>query len=76
LVAKGHHHVIEGLEGLLMPAQPVRQGTQLPYFLADHTIVKADIEAGTLITSDMLEYSEDAVLWKLRFEQDNKFLLG
>lgn len=76
LVAKGHHHVIEGLEGLLMPAQPVREGTQLPYFLADHTIVKEDIAAGTLITSDMLEYSEDAVLWKLRFEQDNIFLLG
>jgi len=76
LVAKGHHHVIEGLEGGLLPAQPVKDFTQLPYFLADHTIVKQDIDAGTLITSDMLEYSEEALLWKLRFEQDNEFLLG
>ena len=76
LLAQGHHHVIEGLEGLLMPAQPVEEATQLPYFLADHTIVKEDIAPGTLITKDMLEYSEDAVLWKLRFEQDNEFLLG
>jgi len=76
LVAQGHHHVIEGLEGLLMPAQPVEEGTQLPYFLADHTILKEDIAPGTLITRDMVEYSEDAVLWKLRFEQDKEFLLA
>jgi len=71
--ARGHHHIIEGLEGLLMPAEPIDHGRQLPYFLADSTILKKDVEPGTLITRDMLEWSEDAVLWKLRREQDREF---
>jgi len=71
--ARGHHHIIDGLEGMLLPAEPISQGKQLPYFLSDSTILKEDVEAGTLITSEMLEWSEDAVLWKLRKEQDIAF---
>lgn len=71
--ARGHHHIIDGLEGMLLPAEPIELENQLPYFLADRTILKEDIEAGTLITGGMLEWSEDAILWKLRKEQDRVF---
>jgi len=75
LQAKGHHHIIEGFEGILLPAQGISAHTQLPYYLADGARLKEDIPAGTLLNADMLERPDDAILWKLREEQDTIFAL-
>ncbi len=75
LKAVGHHHVIDGLEGILRTAKRVDANVQLPYYLADGMKVKRDIKKGELITADMLEKpGEDAILWSLRKEQDDTFL--
>lgn len=71
--AKGHHHVIDGLEGLLVPAEPLARGNHLPYFLIDGTTLKQDVAPGAMITESMLEKDEEAVLWRLRREQDREF---
>ena len=70
LEARGHHHVIDGLEGLLLPAAGISANTQLPYYLAHGTVLKRDIEPGVLVTAELLEPADDALLWKLRHEQD------
>ncbi len=75
LKAVGHHHVIDGLAGVLRPSKRIDENVQLPYYLADGMTVKRDITAGEMITADMLETpSEDAILWTLRKEQDDIFL--
>ncbi len=71
--AKGHHHVIDGLEGLLLPAEPLTKGNHLPYFLVDGTTLKKEVQPGTMITEEMLEIDGSAILWKLRREQDREF---
>lgn len=71
--AQGHHHEIEGLEGILMPAEAVSKNRRLPFYLCDGTTLKRDAAAGTLITADMLEKRGDPLLWKLRAEQDELF---
>lgn len=73
LEALGHHHVISGLEGLLLPAEPVALNRQLPYYLADRTVLKQDVQPGTCITAEMLVKEEPALLWTLRQEQDQVF---
>jgi len=74
LSAKGHHHVIDGLEGVLLPAQKVSLNTQVPYYLADGSVLNRDIKPGELLTADMLDKPEDSILWSLRLEQDEIFL--
>ncbi len=74
LEAKGHHHVINGLEGVLLPAQKVSHNTQLPYYLADGSVLTCDVKPGELITAAMLEKPADSILWSLRVEQDEVFL--
>ncbi len=75
LKAVGHHHVIEGFDGILRPAARIDENTQLPYYLADNMKLSKDIKAGELLTADMVEVSqEDTVLWSLRREQDDVFL--
>ena len=74
LQAKGHHHVIDGLEGALLPARKVSLNTQIPYYLADGSVLNCDVRAGDLITADMLEKPVDSILWSLRLEQDEFFL--
>lgn len=73
--AVGHHHVIDGLEGILRPSRRVDEHVQLPYYLADGMKLRKDIRSGELLTADMLELpSSDAILWSLRKEQDDIFL--
>ncbi len=74
LQAQGHHHTIEGVEGLLLPAEPIGSNRQLPYYLADGTTLKQDVEPGTYLTEDMLEVPAESMLWSLRREQDELFL--
>ena len=74
LAAKGHHHVIDGLEGVLLPAQKVSRNTQIPYYLADGAVLTCDVKPGELITAAMLEQPAGSILWSLRLEQDEVFL--
>ncbi|HAF85135.1 MAG TPA: hypothetical protein DCG32_01935 [Sphaerochaeta sp.] len=75
LKAVGHHHVIEGFDGILRPATRIDENTQLPYYLADNMKLSRDVKAGELLTSEMLEVpQEDMILWSLRREQDDVFL--
>ena len=54
LKAQGHHHIIEGLEGVLLPAARIDHNKQLPYYLADGTTLACDVSPGDLITAEML----------------------
>jgi predicted homoserine dehydrogenase-like protein len=75
LKAVGHHHVIDGFDGLLRPAKRIDENVQLPYYLADGMKLKEDISDGQLLTAEMLELPEtDTMLWSLRREQDGMFL--
>lgn len=71
--AQGHHHEIDGLEGILLPAKPIAGNAQLPFYLADGTKLKRDVQPGQLITAEMLETHGAPLLWKLRAEQDALF---
>ena len=54
LEAKGHHHIIDGFEGLLVPAESISGNRRLPYYLADGTLLTQDVEPGTYLTAGML----------------------
>ena len=71
--AQGHHHEIAGLEGILLPAEPIAGNRQLPFYLADGAQLKCDTRPGQLLTADMLDIPGDPLLWKLRREQDALF---
>ena len=71
--AQGHHHEIAGLEGILLPAEPIAGNCQLPFYLADGAQLKCDVRPGQLLTADMLDIPGDPLLWKLRREQDALF---
>ena len=71
--AYGHHHEITGLEGILRPAEAISKNGQLPFYLADGTMLNRDVEPGELITADMLDKKGAPLLWKLRSEQDSIF---
>ena len=71
--AQGHHHEIVGLEGILMPAEPIANNKQLPFYLADGTTLNRDVEPGQLITAAMLDKKGSPLLWGLRSEQDALF---
>ena len=73
LEAHGHHHEIDGLEGLLMPAQSIAKNEQLPFYLADGTTLNRDVLPGQLITAEMLDRKGTPILWTLRAEQDALF---
>ena len=74
LKAEGHHHVIDGFDGIILPARSVDENVQLPYYLADGMTVKRTVQEGELLTADMLERTESSILWTLRKEQDDLFL--
>ncbi len=75
LKAVGHHHVIDGFDGILRPAARIDANIQLPYYLADGMKLKKDVQAGQLLTQNMLETpATDTILWSLRREQDSVFL--
>ena len=71
--AQGHHHEIVGLEGILMPAEPIANNKQLPFYLADGTTLNRDVLPGQLITAEMLDKKGAPLLWELRAEQDALF---
>lgn len=69
----GHHHVIDGIEGILLDAFRAEGDNPIPFYLMDNTVLKQDVPAGTTITCSMIRFSENSVLRRLRAEQDRYF---
>jgi predicted homoserine dehydrogenase-like protein len=75
LAATGHHHEIDGVEGLLVPARRAAGANPLPfYMMANNTLVR-DVPAGSIITADMVAPPKDSRLWALRGELEETFAL-
>jgi len=75
LAATGHHHEIDGVEGLLVPASRAAGANPLPfYMMANNTLVR-DVPAGTVITAEMVEPPKESHLWRLRQEMEGAFSL-
>jgi len=75
LAATGHHHEIDGVEGLLVPARKAMGGNPIPfYMMANNTLVR-DVPAGSIITADMVAPPKDSRLWALRRELEEAFAL-
>jgi predicted homoserine dehydrogenase-like protein len=76
LTAAGHHHEIQGVEGLLLPARRAEGANPLPFYLmADNSLVR-DVPAGTVITAEMVQRPKGSLLWRLRREMEDAFGLG
>lgn len=73
LQAVGHHHVIEGVEGLLVDAVSARSENPMPFYMLDNARLTQDVPAGEMITGEAVENSTDSALWRLRAEQDDFF---
>ena len=73
LKSEGHHHVIDGVEGILLDAFKAEGDNPVPFYLMDNAVLKQDVTAGTTITCNMVRISTDSVLWRLRAEQDRYF---
>jgi len=75
LAATGHHHEIDGVEGLLVPARRAAGANPLPFYvMANNTLVR-DVPAGSIITADMVAPPKDSRLWALRRELEDAFAL-
>jgi predicted homoserine dehydrogenase-like protein len=76
LVAAGHHHEIDGVEGLIVPARRAEGTNPLPfYMMADNTLV-TDVPAGSLVTADKVAAPKASRLWALRREMEAVFALS
>jgi len=73
LEAVGHHHVIEGVESLLVDGIKATGKNPVPFYMIDKTELIRDVPAGAIISCDMVSHAPDSVLWKLRKEQDEYF---
>jgi predicted homoserine dehydrogenase-like protein len=73
LRAQGHHHVIDGVEGILVDGDRAERGGPIPYYMADGCALACDVQAGTVITCDMIAMPAATSLGRLRREQDDLF---
>ena len=69
----GHHHTIDGVEGVLNPAAAIGPDAALPFYLLSHRTLCRDVPAGKLITLGDLDMPEESTLLRLRREQDRAF---
>ena len=75
LAATGHHHEIDGVEGLLIDARKAAGANPIPfYMMAGHRLV-LDVPAQTVLTADMIAAPKDSRLWTLRREMEEIFEL-
>lgn len=74
LRAMGHHHVIDGVEGILVEGARVEGGNPIPYYMADGRRLNRDVPAGTVLACDMVDTGSESMLVRLRREQDDVFL--
>jgi predicted homoserine dehydrogenase-like protein len=75
LSATGHHHQIQGVEGLMIEARRARGANPMPFYLMADNSLACDVAAGTVITADMVEPPPDSLLWRLRREMEEAFSL-
>jgi predicted homoserine dehydrogenase-like protein len=76
LEIRGHHHTIDGTEGLLVDGFRAGGGNPLPYYMLGDAVLRRDVPAGTVITGDAVHPPEHAALGRLRKEQDQHFGAG
>ena len=75
MAATGHHHEIEGLEGLLLPARKATGANPLPFYLMAGNRLLRDVPAETTVTADVIEAPKESLLWTLRREMEEIFEL-
>jgi predicted homoserine dehydrogenase-like protein len=75
LEATGHHHQIDGVDGLLVPARRAEGPNPIPFYMMANHILTRDLPAGTVIAAEMVEPPKESLLWRLRRELENAFEL-
>ena len=75
LAATGHHHQIEGVEGLLVPARRAEGANAIPFYMMANNALLCDVPAGTIIAANMVVPPKESILWTLRREMEETFAL-
>jgi predicted homoserine dehydrogenase-like protein len=73
LEATGHHHQIDGIDGLLVPARAATGANPIPFYLMAGNRLLRDVPAGTVIAAEMVEPPKESLLWRLRREMERVF---
>jgi predicted homoserine dehydrogenase-like protein len=76
LEIRGHHHTIDGTEGLLVDGFRAGGGNPFPYYMLGDAVLCRDVPAGETITGDAVQPAEQATLARLRDDQDRHFGSG
>jgi len=76
LAAVGHHHQIDGVEGLLVEARSATGANPIPFYMMANNSLMRDVPAGAIITADMVAPPKDSRLWGLRRELEETFGLS
>jgi predicted homoserine dehydrogenase-like protein len=69
----GHHHTIDGVEGRLLDATPMRPGNPAPFYLMANRRLLRPVAAGSIIPADAIDLDAGSVLVGLRKAQDERF---
>ncbi|HWT80187.1 MAG TPA: hypothetical protein VN648_15495, partial [Candidatus Methylomirabilis sp.] len=75
LAATGHHHQIDGVEGLLVRARRAAGPNPVPFYLMANNCLRRDVPAGTILTAEMIEPPMESKLWALRRNLEETFAL-
>jgi predicted homoserine dehydrogenase-like protein len=76
LEATGHHHQIDGIDGLLVPARAATGANPIPFYLMAGNRLLRDVPTGTVIAAEMVEPPKESLLWRLRKEMEKTFGLA
>jgi predicted homoserine dehydrogenase-like protein len=76
LEATGHHHQIDGVDGLLVPARRAEGSNPIPFYMMANNALTRDAPAGTVIAAEMVEPPKESLLWGLRREMEEAFGLS
>lgn len=73
LAVSGHHHQIDGVEGLMVEARRAEGANPMPFYLMGDNRLAEDVPAGTVITAKMVAPPAGSLLWSLRREMEEAF---
>ncbi|TKT74423.1 flagellar basal body P-ring biosynthesis protein FlgA [Aquamicrobium sp. LC103] len=73
LAMGGHHHSIEGVSSMMLPAAPLTPDAPAPFYLASNRRLARAVKQGEAIRMADLEIPEDSELMRLRRLQDAHF---
>ncbi|MEO9339800.1 flagellar biosynthesis protein FlgA [Mesorhizobium sp. SB112] len=73
LAMGGHHHSIEGVSSMMLPAGPLVPEAPAPFYLASNKRLSRSVKQGEPIRMADLEIPENSELMKLRRLQDAHF---